>query len=87
MKTSEMGVIDSAVKLGDREFYLDPTGGEKLGDGSMRIRHLTTKEAYKLYGKSELIIRRIGGCLLCQQSQSKTSSLKSISFQPKSAKS
>jgi hypothetical protein len=52
--TFNIGVygIDPAVKMGGRQFYLDPMGGEKLSDGSLRVRHLTTKEAHKLYGKS-----------------------------------
>jgi hypothetical protein len=44
--------INPAMKFSGRQFYLDPTGGEKLGDGSLRVRHLTSQEAYKLYGKS-----------------------------------
>lgn len=52
--TFNIGVygIDPGVKATGRQFYLDPAGGEKLSDGSWRVRHLTTKEAYKLYGKS-----------------------------------
>lgn len=51
--TFNIGVygIDPAVKMGGRQFYLDPMGGEKLSDGSLRVRHLRTKEAYRLYGK------------------------------------
>jgi hypothetical protein len=44
--------INPAVKFSGRQFYLDPAGGEKLGDGSLRVRHLTAQEAHKLYGKS-----------------------------------
>ena len=44
--------INPAVKFSGRQFYLDPAGGEKLGDGSLRVRHLTPQEAHKLYGKS-----------------------------------
>lgn len=52
--TFNIGVygINPAVKDTGRQFYLDPAGGEKLGDGSLRVRHLTTKEAYRIYGKS-----------------------------------
>lgn len=52
--TFNIGVygIDPAVKLGGRQFYLDPLGAEKLGDGSLRVRHLTMKDAHRLYGKS-----------------------------------
>jgi hypothetical protein len=44
--------INPAVKFSGRQFYLDPAGGEKLGAGSLRVRHLTPQEAHKLYGKS-----------------------------------
>lgn len=44
--------IDPAVKFSGRQFYLDPAGGEKLNDGALRVRHLTSKEAHRLYGKS-----------------------------------
>jgi hypothetical protein len=52
--TFNIGVygIDPAVKMVGRQFYLDPAGGEKLSDGSLRVRHLAIKEAYRLYGKS-----------------------------------
>jgi hypothetical protein len=52
--TFNIGVygVDPASKFGGRQFYLDPLGGEKLTDGSLRVRHLTMKEANKLYGKS-----------------------------------
>ena len=52
--TFNIGVygIDPAVKAGGRQFYLDPMGGEKLGDGSLRVRHVSTKEAQRIYGKS-----------------------------------
>lgn len=32
--------------------YIDPRGGEKLGDGLIRARRIEEKEARKLYGKS-----------------------------------
>jgi len=44
--------INPAEKFSGRQFYLDPAGGEKLGDGSLRVRHLTSQEAHSLYGKS-----------------------------------
>ena len=44
--------IDRAAPFSGRQFYLDPAGGEKLGDGSLRVRRLTSQEAHKLYGKS-----------------------------------
>ena len=51
--TFNIGVygIDPNVKLGGRQFYLDPMNGEKLSDGSLRVRHLTMKEANGIYGK------------------------------------
>jgi hypothetical protein len=52
--TFNIGVyeINPAVKFSGRQFYLDAAGGEKLPDGLLRVRHLKTQEAYKLYGKS-----------------------------------
>ena len=44
--------IDRSATFSGRQFYLDPAGGEKLGDGSLRVRHLTSQEARRLYGKS-----------------------------------
>jgi hypothetical protein len=44
--------INPKVKFSGRQFYLDPKGGEKLSDGSLRVRHLTSQEAHSLYGKS-----------------------------------
>jgi hypothetical protein len=32
--------------------YIDPLGGEKLGDGTIRARRITDKEAFKLYGNT-----------------------------------
>lgn len=31
--------------------YVDPQGGEKLPDGTIRVRRIEQKEAYRLYGK------------------------------------
>jgi hypothetical protein len=52
--TFNIGVyeINSTVKFSGRQFYLDAAGGEKLRDGLLRVRHLKTQEAHKLYGKS-----------------------------------
>jgi hypothetical protein len=52
--TFNIGVyeVNPAVKFSGRQFYLDPAGGEKLGDGSLRVRHLNSQEAHRLYGKS-----------------------------------
>jgi hypothetical protein len=44
--------IDRSESFSGRQFYLDPVGGEKLGDGALRVRHLTSQEAHRLYGKS-----------------------------------
>ena len=44
--------IDRSAPFSGRQYYLDPAGGEKLGDGSLRVRHLTSQEAHRLYGKS-----------------------------------
>lgn len=51
--TFNIGVygIDPAVKFAGRQFYLDPVGGEKLGDGAIRVRQISSQEAYKMYGK------------------------------------
>lgn len=32
--------------------YIDPLGGEKLGDGRLRVRRITDKEAFRLYGNA-----------------------------------
>ncbi len=52
--TFNIGVyeINPAEKFSGRQFYLDAAGGEKLRDGLLRVRHLKTQEAHKLYGKS-----------------------------------
>jgi hypothetical protein len=44
--------IDPSVKFSGRQYYIDPIGGEKLGDGSLRVRRLTSEEARSQYGKS-----------------------------------
>ncbi|HZS09289.1 MAG TPA: hypothetical protein VFD58_30930 [Blastocatellia bacterium] len=55
--TFNIGVygIDPAVSFTGRQFYLDPAGGEKLGDGSLRVRHLKPYEAYRLYGRPDSV--------------------------------
>lgn len=52
--TFNLGVygVDPKVNFGGRQFYLDAANGEKLSDGSLRVRHLSMREAYSLYGKS-----------------------------------
>ena len=43
--------INPSASFSGRD-YLDPLGGEKVGDGLIRARRIQVKEAYKLYGKS-----------------------------------
>jgi hypothetical protein len=43
--------IDGTKNYTGRD-YIDPLGGQKLGDGTIRARRLTDKEAFKLYGNS-----------------------------------
>ena len=43
--------IDGTRNFTGRD-YLDPLGGEKLGDGTLRAARLTDKEAFKLYGNT-----------------------------------
>lgn len=43
--------IDGTRNFTGRD-YIDPLGGEKLGDGTIRVRRLTDKEAFKLYGNT-----------------------------------
>jgi hypothetical protein len=41
--------IDGTKNFTGRD-YVDPLGAEKLGDGTLRARRLTDKEAFRLYG-------------------------------------
>lgn len=43
--------IDGTRNFTGRD-YVDPLGGDKLGDGTIRARRLTDKEAFKLYGNT-----------------------------------
>jgi hypothetical protein len=43
--------IDKSRGFSGRE-YIDPLGGEKLGNGFIRARRLEGKEAFKLYGNT-----------------------------------
>lgn len=43
--------INPSASFSGRD-YVDPLGGEKVGDGLIRARRIRMKEAYKLYGKS-----------------------------------
>lgn len=43
--------IDGTKNFTGRD-YLDPLGGQKLGDGTIRARRLTDKEAFRLYGNT-----------------------------------
>ena len=51
--TFNIGVyeIDAAQKFGGRQFYLDAAHGEKIGDGKLRVKKLSSQEAYQIYGK------------------------------------
>jgi hypothetical protein len=35
-----------------RADLIDPLGAERLGDGTLRARRITDKEAFKLYGNT-----------------------------------
>ena len=43
--------LDGTKKFSGRD-YVDPLGGEKLGDGRLRARRIEYKEALKLYGNT-----------------------------------
>jgi len=43
--------LDGTRNFSGRE-YLDPLGGQKLGDGRIRARRIDGKEAFKLYGNT-----------------------------------
>lgn len=43
--------IDGTKNFTGRD-YVDPLGGDHLGDGTLRARRLTDKEAFKLYGNT-----------------------------------
>jgi hypothetical protein len=43
--------IDGTRNFTGRD-YVDPLGGDRLGDGTIRARRLTDKEAFKLYGNT-----------------------------------
>jgi hypothetical protein len=43
--------IDGTRNFTGRD-YVDPLGGDHLGDGTLRARRLTDKEAFKLYGNT-----------------------------------
>jgi hypothetical protein len=43
--------IDGTKNFTGRD-YIDPLGGEKLGDGTIRARRLTVEESFKLYGNT-----------------------------------
>lgn len=52
--TFNIGVyeIDSAQKFGGRQFYLDAAHGEKVDQDKLRVKKLSSQEAYKIYGKA-----------------------------------
>jgi hypothetical protein len=43
--------LDGTKNFTGRDF-IDPLGGEKLGDGTIRARRLTVEESFKLYGNT-----------------------------------
>ena len=43
--------LDGTKNFSGRD-YIDPLGAEKLGDGRLRARRITDKEAFKLYGNT-----------------------------------
>jgi hypothetical protein len=43
--------LDGTKNFSGRD-YIDPLGAERLGDGRLRARRITDKEAFKLYGNT-----------------------------------
>jgi hypothetical protein len=43
--------LDGTKNFSGRD-YIDPLGAERLGDGTLRARRITDKEAFKLYGNT-----------------------------------
>lgn len=43
--------LDGSKNFTGRD-YIDPLGGDKLGDGTIRARRLESKEAFRLYGNT-----------------------------------
>lgn len=44
--------IDRAQKFGGRQFYLDAAHGDKVEGDKLRVKKLSSEEAYKIYGKA-----------------------------------
>jgi hypothetical protein len=44
--------IDRAQKVGGRQFYVDAAHGDKVGGDKLRVKKLSSEDAYKIYSKS-----------------------------------
>lgn len=44
--------VNPATKGGGRQFYVDAAHGDKVDRDKLRVKKLSSKEAYKIYGKS-----------------------------------
>lgn len=44
--------VDPASKTGGRQFYVDAAHGDKVEGDKLRVKKLSSEEAYKIYGKS-----------------------------------
>lgn len=44
--------VNPAVNGGGRQFYVDAAHGDKVDGDKLRVKKLSSKEAYKIYGKS-----------------------------------
>ncbi len=44
--------IDRAQKFGGRQFYVDAAHGEKVESDKLRVKKLSSEEAYKIYGNA-----------------------------------
>ncbi len=44
--------VNPAIKTGGRQFYVDAAHGEKVEGDKLRVKKLSSEEAYKIYGKA-----------------------------------
>lgn len=44
--------IDKLQKVGGRQFYVDAAHGDKVDGDKLRVKKLSSEDAYKIYGKS-----------------------------------
>lgn len=44
--------VNPAIKTGGRQFYVDAAHGDKVEGDKLRVKKLSSQEAYKIYGKS-----------------------------------